>query len=200
MKLLVLAAWEPELTHFRDLARGMDELRIDVAGVGMVEAAVGTARAIARHDPTHALFVGTCGALAADLRPLDVVAGVTAQLVGDELPEAMPSQGRFDDDLRNLFATSTRSVGIASTLGITVDDAAARRLRPKGEVEHLEAFSFLRACTEAMVPCAIVLAVANAVGARGRQEWLENHEAASARAADVVFRCLRSSTTERSPV
>lgn len=193
-RLLVLAAWEPELTHFRGLVRGLAQpYAVDVAGVGLVEAAIGSARALARHDPTHALFLGTCGALASDLRILDVVVGVTAKLVaeGCELPDAMPSQGRFDDDLRNLFASSARGVDIAGTVGITTEDEAARRLRPKGEVEHLEAFAFLRACEAAMVPCAAVLAVANTVGSRGRQEWLENHEAASARAADVAFAALR---------
>lgn len=201
MKLLVLAAWEPELTHFRGLARGMAEVEIafDVAGVGLVESAIGTTHALARHAPTHALLVGTCGAVANDLRICDAVVGASVVLAArdGDLPDTMPSTGTFDEDLRSLFRA--RAVAIASTLGITTDDEAARRLRARGEVEHLEAFAFFRACSDATVPCAAVFAIANTVGSRGREEWLANHEAASARAADVAFEGIKNSTRARSP-
>lgn len=203
MKLLVLGAWEPELTHFRALAAARThpfaEIVVEVAGVGLVEAAIGTARAIARHGPTHALLLGTCGALAADLRVGDVVVGDTVALVDPqgELPEVMPSRGVFDPGLKKALSSAGRSVVVASTLAITTDDATAARLRAKADVEHLEAFAFLRACADRDVPCAAVLAVANAVGSEGRREWLDNHEAASARAGEAAFRALESLGGER---
>jgi nucleoside phosphorylase len=223
LKLLVVAAWEPELVRFRErfAAGGAPaglELSLATVGVGVVEAAVGMTQCIARHEPDLALLLGTAGVLPRSGAPPlgGVVAASRVRLVDAgtldgtaELPGPMPAAAVLDVGVHDaLVRAGARSVQIANTVGITVDDALASRIAGAGtdDVEHLEAFGFARACASVAVPCGIVLGIANVVGARGRAEWLANHTSASASAADVAYEALaalvplvRTSTRARSP-
>lgn len=172
---------------------------METLGVGVVEASIAMTRCIARHRPAAALLLGTCGAF---VLPVGVVVvGSSVRLVeggivdGDAaLPAPMPAAASFDSTLHDtLVSAGAKSVQIANTVGITTSDALAARLAATGDVEHLEAFAFARACAAAEggpVPCVAALGVANAVGARGRDEWLANHESASAAAADLAWRAF----------
>lgn len=208
MKVLAAAAWEPELTALRELvARTMPgaDVVFGAIGVGMVEAAAGMTRRIADHRPDVALLLGTCGALGAI--PIgDVVAAASVEIVdaavlaGDaELVGPMPRAVTLDAALHDdAVAAGARSARIANTIGITITDAHAARLAG-WDVEHLEAFGFARACEASGVRSAILLAVANPVGARGRDAWRANHVAASARAAEAAHAAIvRMSTRARS--
>jgi nucleoside phosphorylase len=213
LKLLVVAAWEPELARLRariaDRRPQRPELVLETVGVGLVEASIAMTRCIEAHRPTAALFLGTCGvfldathatASSPALEVLAVVTAARAELVDASavegkaaLPGPMPARATFDDRLRSaLVQAGARSVHVANTVAITTDDALAARLACDGahQVEHLEAFAFARACAVASVPSAAALAVANVVGARGRAEWLANHLQASATVADLVFDAL----------
>jgi nucleoside phosphorylase len=214
LKLLVVAAWEPEVARFRErLAASVPQLEVvvDTLGVGLVEAAVAMTRCIAQHRPDAALLLGTCGAFERARGAVAigvVVSGAHVRLadasVADgaaALPGPMPVEATFDARLHDaLVGAGAQSVHIANTVGITTDDALAARLARFGDVEHLEAFAFARACVAAGVPCGAALGVANVVGGRGRAEWLANHVSASAKAADVAYdalAALRMSTTAR---
>lgn len=204
MKVFVAAAWEPELDRLRELAAAgvpTGGLELGPIGVGAVEASIGMTRRIAEHEPDVAVLVGTAGALG----PMPVGTVVVASSVhlvdaavraGDaELPPPMPASIELDRALHDAFVKGgATSVRIANTIGITVADAYAARLADF-DVEHLEAFGFARACAAANVRCAIVLAIANPVGASGRAAWRANHVDASARAAEAaVAAIVRMST------
>lgn len=208
MKVLVAAAWEPELTRLRELtAAGVPGLALALGpiGVGSVEASIGMTRRIAEHRPDIALLLGTCGAIG-DLSIGDVVVASSVHLVdgavlsGDaELPGPMPSSVDLDRALHDAIAGGgAKSVRVANTSGITVTDAYAARLSASAswDVEHLEAFGFARACALADVRCAIVLAIANPVGASGREAWRASHVSASARAAEAAHAALVRMSTK----
>jgi nucleoside phosphorylase len=216
VKLLVVAAWEPELSAFRErcVARPLplprEGIAVEPIGVGIVEAAIGMTRCVLRHEPTHALLIGTCGAFEAASLPLGSVVTSRSVTLADasvlerssELPPPMPGRAALDPALHDaLVAAGAKSVQIANTVGITTDDALASRLSAAGEVEHLEAFAFARACAAASIPCGVALGVANTVGSRGRDEWKAGHASASERAAGVAYDALasfvRTSTTAR---
>jgi nucleoside phosphorylase len=208
MKLLVVAAWDPELVRFRALASERPAgLVIRPIGVGLVEAAVGMARALADEAPDAAFFVGTCGVFGA-ARTGEVVAPREARLVVPEvsarraaLPGPMPTLTCASAALHDgVVRAGARSVSAACTVAITIDDALAGALSSEGDVEHLELFAFGRACDASAVPWGAALGVANAVGAKGRDAWRENHELSSARAAEIAWEAMvRTSTTGRSP-
>ncbi len=221
LRTLIFAAWEPELVRARALAVGNSEIVFAALGVGAVEAAHATARALDAHRPDVALLIGTCGVFdrgrsrGADrsFEVGDVVVGAGARLVDvslldgtSEIPAPMPIVESAS--LREaLLAESPerRCVQIANTLGITVGDALADRIANAldCEVEHLEAFGFLRACAAAKTRSGILLGVANRVGSGGRAEWLANHERASANAGEAAIAALptivRTSTTAQKP-
>ena len=85
-----------------------------------------------------------------------------------------------------------RGVDVATTLAITVDDAAAARIASSASVhvEHLEAHGVAAACAARGIPFAAALGVANVVGARARDEWRAHHRSAASAAVDVVLRAL----------
>ena len=205
MKFLVVAAWEPELAAFRTRAGTMaaGDVVMETMGVGLVEAAIAMTRCVERHRPSAALLLGTCGAFALPIGTVVTASKVHLACGGitdgaAALPAPMPATASFDEELHAaLVAAGAKSVQIANTLGITIDDALASRLAASGGVEHLEAFAFARACAAAggtAIPCAVVLGVANVVGARGRAEWLANQDSASAKAADVAYKAMAAMT------
>ena len=227
--ILVAAAWEPELERFRALARddsgddpsawepafGGCDLAVEPIGIGLVDTTAGVTRSIARLGPSAVVLLGTCGAApSSGLRIGDVVVGTSVRLVDPAVVEeraAMPYASEavsLDPSMgAALVAAGAREATIVNTLGITTDDVLAVKLAALGQVEHLEAYGVARACQTAPgappVRCAVVLGIANVVGASGRAEWRANHVAASARAAEVAWAAMRpafrTSTTRRSP-
>ncbi|MGO8999782.1 MAG: MYXO-CTERM sorting domain-containing protein [Polyangiaceae bacterium] len=81
---------------------------------------------------------------------------------------------------------------IAAAFGPELSGLLSSRLAESSgaAVEHLEAFAVATSCAAAGVPFAAVLAVANAVGAVGREQWRAHHAAAGRAAASVVERWL----------
>jgi nucleoside phosphorylase len=189
-----VSAFEPELARFRELAPSW--IAMEPVGIGLIECALGTAEALARLSPAEIIFLGTCGA-ARDLLTIGdvivatsvtLVAGPGAELVGPaEVP--VPTEPSL---LAALASAGAKPARVANTLGVTTTTELAAHVASRGEVEHLEAYAFVRACARANVPCAVVLAVANEVGPEGREQWRANHVAASARAAEVLARAIES--------
>ena len=195
--LLVVAAWEPELSHFRTLVSASMDVRLVDVGVGLVDAAVGTTRALMAHHPRSALLLGTCGAFEGrGLAIGDVVVGSTAAWVDAAyvsghaaLPPSLVVAVEADPSVADAARRAgAQCVQIATTAAVTTDAGLAAHLRATGDVEHLEAFAFARACATASppVPWTIVLGVANMVGPGGRDEWRANHVMASKHAAEVA--------------
>ncbi len=209
--MLVAAAWEPELERFRAFARESllpFDVQVEAVGIGPVDTAAIVTRCILQHSPVLVVLLGTCGAApGSGLGIGDVIAGTSARLVDPSVVDAraaMPYAEAaipLDPDMTSaVVAAGGKPASIANTLGITTDDALASALAPLGAVEHLEAYGVARACQLASVRCAVVLGIANVVGASGREQWRANHVDASARAARGAWDALvRTSTTPRSP-
>lgn len=210
-KLLVVSAWEPELTRFRELASGLSltnashsqtALGTAAVGIGLVDATLGITRLLLERDRTGlaVVFVGTAGASPrSGLQIHDVIAGREVRLGDDAIARGHAALVREDDAIVTLderlqsalVSAGAKSASIVNTIGVTTDDDVARRLAALGEVEHLEAFGVARACARFDVPCAIALGISNIVGAKGRDEWRAHHLEASKRAAELVVRAMR---------
>ncbi len=208
--LLILAAFDPELAPLA-VALG-DAMAATVGGVTVVArttgigrpaAAAGAATHLAQLDPRAVVLVGTCGAYAgAGLAIGDAIAAARlclvdpASLAGTaQFPEPMTIAAGTDASLTKAFAAlGARPCTLATTLAITVDDAAAARIAQGSgaEVEHLEAHGVAMACAARGVPFAAVLGVANLVGSRGRVEWRANHRLAEAVAGERLLQWLRT--------
>jgi futalosine hydrolase len=200
--LLLLAAFPPELAPLRAaLGEGLrrpfggHDVAAETVGIGLATAAAGAARRLAA-APRGVVLVGTCGAyeggpalgrVAVSRR---VVLAEPAVGAGEAAyPDPMSTELLSDAALaQGIAACGGDVVDVATTLAVTTSDALAASLRAFTgcRAEHLEAYGVAAACAAQGVPFVAALGVANTVGSKGREEWRQNHRAASAAAIAVV--------------
>lgn len=204
--VLVVSAWDPELFGLRSalgsrpaLARGLVARAV---GIGLVDAAVGAARALDDVRPRAVIFVGTAGTYVRGRRPDLAIGGAvvarrvlllsTAVLRGEAyLPRSLPATAETQPALRRALARSTGlpTADVACPLGITQTAAAGRRIAQTTgcDVENLEAFAVARAAAAADVPFACLLGVSNVVGPTAHDEWRAFSSRASSAACAAVL-------------
>ena len=158
-QILVVAATAGELA-------GHDGL---VCGIGPVEAAAATARALAESPPDGVLHVGLAGG--AGLAVGTLVVG-TESIYAD-LAAAIPVLSRVEPD-PTLLAAVRRALPEAPGLPIATSAAvteARNSLLQAARVEAMEGFGVLRACELAGVPAVEVRAISNELGEPDRSRW-----------------------------
>lgn len=195
-QVLIAAAFEGEMAALRDRIqkRGGATVRTETIGIGLVEASLGMAAAIAKHSPKLVMLIGTAGSYPdRGLKVGDVVEAAEARIACPAhaegraaLPTLMKSRVVLPD-LR-LSSMRPRRVIAGNTLSITTEDSLAWAIRDflRADIEHLEVFAAARACELARIDFACVLGIANAVGDMGRRQWHEHHEEASKAVVNVV--------------
>jgi len=157
--LLLVAATDRELC-------GHDGL---VCGVGPVEAAAATARALALRPVAAVLHVGIAGARG--LEPGTVVVGTEA--VYCDLAASWPVVARVAAD-PVLLAAARAALPAAALRPIHTTAAvggASNSLLQGPLVEAMEGFGVLRAAALAGVPAVEVRAISNAIGEEDRGRW-----------------------------
>jgi futalosine hydrolase len=153
--VLLVAATECELD-------GRDGL---VCGVGPVEAAVATAKALALGSFDAVLHIGVAGGRG--LVPGSLVIG--SEAVYCDLAAAIPVVDRVPADPRLVF-TARRAVPDAQVLPIGTS-AGVGRVADAFAVEAMEGFGVLRAAALAGVPAVEVRAISNEIGEPDRTRW-----------------------------
>ena len=152
--ILVVAATEPELAGLPGL----------VCGVGPVDAAARTAAAIAGQRPAAVLNVGLAGARTF-AEPRLVIGSAAVYCDADDpawvVLRLAPDERLVAAAARALPAASVEPVGTSARVGGTSGC----------EVEAMEGYAVLRACSLAGVPAVEVRAVANAIGEPDRAKW-----------------------------
>ena len=132
-------------------------------GIGPVEAAIATARALAEERPSAVLHVGIAGAQG--LEPLTLVLGseaVYCDAAGPLVPaRAIPDAGLLARLRAAVPEAEVRPIGTSARVGGShgVD------------VEAMEGFAVLRACELAGVPAVEVRVVSNAIDEPDRSLW-----------------------------
>jgi nucleoside phosphorylase len=154
--LLVVAATERELAP-------VEGTRTLMCGIGPVEAAASTARALAEARPSAVLHVGIAGARG--LEPLTLVLGSEA-VYCDAAGPLVPALALPDADLlarlhQAFPAAVLRPIGTSARVG------GSHEL----DVEAMEGFAVLRACELAGVPAVELRVVSNQVDEPDRGRW-----------------------------
>jgi futalosine hydrolase len=157
--LLLVAATQRELC-------GHDGL---VCGVGPVEAAVATARALALHRFDAVLHVGLAGGR--ELAVGSVVVGTEAVYrdLSAEWPvvdRATPDAGLFERVRIALPDAAAAPIHTSAAVGASGDTVSSGLL-----VEAMEGFGVLRAAERAGVPAVEVRVVSNEIGEDDRSRW-----------------------------
>ena len=155
LDVLLVAATERELD-------GRDGL---VCGVGPVEAAAATARALAQRDWGAVLHIGVAGGRG--LESGSIVIG--SEAVYSDLSAAISLVDRVHADDR-LVAAAQRAVPGARVLAIGTSAAVGGADR-EASVEAMEGFGVLRAAALAQVPALEVRAISNEIGDPDRSRW-----------------------------
>lgn len=158
-RILVVAATEPELCGRPGLA----------CGVGPVEAASATARALALDRPDAVLHVGLAGGRG--LAAGSMVVGTEA--VYADISAVIPVISRLEPD-PDLLSSVSRLLPDALALPIAMSAAvgALHRAGTEGpKVEAMEGFAVLRACELAGVPAVELRAISNEIGESDRRRW-----------------------------
>lgn len=155
--LLVVAATSREL----ELVEGAATLR---CGIGPVEAAAATARALAERRPSALLHVGVAGGRGLPVRTLVI----GSEAVYCDISAAVPVVDRVEPD-RKLVAAARSALPGARVLPI---GTSARVGGTTGcEVEAMEGFGVLRAAQLAGVRALEVRAIANEIDEPDRARW-----------------------------
>jgi futalosine hydrolase len=158
-RVLLVAATEPELCGREGLA----------CGIGPVDAAAATARALAERRPAAVLHVGLAGGRG--LTPGSLVIGTEAVYL--DISAAIPVVARVAPDAGLVAAARAAlpqalALPVATSAAVSVGEGAlAHDLR----VEGMEGFAVLRACELAGVPGIEVRAISNELGEVDRDRW-----------------------------
>jgi futalosine hydrolase len=179
-RILVVAATARELAGHDGLA----------CGIGPVEAAAATARALAESRPDAVLHVGLAGAVGLTLGTL--VVGIES--IYADIAAAIPVLSRVEPD-PTLLAAVRRAVPDVPALPIATRAAvteASDTVSQGASVEAMEGFGVLRACELAGVPAVEVRAISNELGEPDRSRWeLERGLEALATALPLLLAALR---------
>jgi len=155
--ILVVAATERELA-------GADGAATLACGIGPVEAAAVTARALAEQRPTAVLHVGIAGARGIEAGELVI----GSEAIYEDAADGPLVPGRVQADAR-LLAAARRALPGAPVLPI---GTSAQVGGTKGcTVEAMEGFAVLRAAELAGVPALEVRAVSNEIDEPDRRRW-----------------------------
>jgi futalosine hydrolase len=171
--ILVVAATKRELGGLPGLA----------CGVGPVEAAAGTARALVHDPPAAVLHVGIAGCRrGCGLEPLMLVVGGEAVYDDVVIPlaprRASPDPRLVEAARRALPNAPVLPIGTSGTVGGTRGH----------DVEAMEGFAVLRACELAAVPAVEVRVVSNEIGEPDRALW--RFDEAFAKLAEMLPRLV----------
>jgi futalosine hydrolase len=160
LAVLVIAATERELA-------GVDGPETLCCGIGPVEAALATARALAAHAPRAVLHIGIAGART--LQPPALVLGAEAVYCDLIDPASLlPRVERVEPDA-TLLAAARRALPEAHVLPIATTAKVGGG--KDYEVEGMEGFAVLRAAALAGVPALELRAVSNAIAEPDRARW-----------------------------
>jgi len=172
--MLVVAATERELAHVHGA-------QTFVCGIGPVEAALQTARELARSRPDAVLHVGIAGGRG--IEPLSIVLGSVS--VYTDPAAAVPVICDVEPHA-GLLARAQAAVPEARVLPIATSAAVGGGTG--FEVEAMEGFGVLRACVLAQVPAVELRVVANDPAEADRANW--RFDEAFAVLGDAVARVL----------
>jgi futalosine hydrolase len=174
--LLVVAATERELAF----VRGAETL---CCGVGPVEAALRTARALADHESTSVLHIGIAGARTIVAPALVLGSEAVYSDVIDE-GSTFPRVERVAPDAA-LLAVAREALPEAYVVPISTSG----RIGGGTDVEAMEGFGVLRAAELAGIPAVELRAISNVVDEPDRAKWL--FDDAFALLADGVARVIQ---------
>jgi nucleoside phosphorylase len=137
-----------------------------VCGVGPVEAAAATARALALRPPDAVVHIGIAGGHG--ITPGGLVIGSESLYV--DISAEIPVVDRVEPD-PDLLAKTRSALPEALVLPIGTTGAVGGVVPRELRVEAMEGFGVLRACEQAGIPAVEIRAISNELAENDRSRW-----------------------------
>lgn len=202
---LLLGAFAGELAPFHERFAGREDVSLVEVGIGLVEAAIGTEKALIEcrekfSSPVRVvtIFVGSVGACERSVPLLSFVSASSVSLFDSAValgesyfPEQMFREVVADRELSQYLGRG-RDGGevlcepIQSTLAITSEVKTDGSLR----FENLELFAVASACKRENISWAALMCVTNYIGAEAQKQWKFNFDEAAKRTAAFLSSLL----------
>lgn len=205
-KLLILAAFEPELQPLRSLVANRDDVRMDIVGVGAIAAAANTSKIISSELARiganfEILWIGSCGKSPDNSLPLlSLVASSEVRLAD---LSAIKGEARIPEIMTTHISSSSETYSkieqlqlahcaakIYTTMAITEDPTAAQTLAEAttASFESMELFAVATAAALFDIPWTALSAITNTVG--HSREWKSNFKEAAKLTASAIIKLL----------
>ena len=179
--ILLVCAVERELRHVKP----RPDVEILSTGIGPVEAALATARALATSTPEFIVNAGIAGGFAGRARLGEAFAVETDHFADLGLEDGQPlpplprgarlvtqaeSDPRLVESARRVGARIGNAITV-TTITATQQRADALAARFESELEAMEGFAVLRCAAQAGIPAIELRGVSNVVGPRESSGW-----------------------------
>ncbi len=192
-KILIIAAFEPELKPLRLALKNQKNIVFSTSGIGFTQAAAKTTAALLKTKPKQVIFVGSCGAYSKTI-PLLTIICATESKIADYVFASKKSYNpqnyllTFKADpklIRKLKSKKNKEFffsTIHSSISITKDPSIARKfLEKKHYFENLELYGVAQACSNLNIPWNAISVITNYIGENAHLEWLENYQEAASK-------------------
>lgn len=187
MNYLILGAFDPELEPAKKVLSGLDNCYFAPIGIGLVEACLGTIRAITTHKDKKDLqiiFIGSAGTVKKEIELMSLV--TASKCVLGSLLE-MP--GKMNKELSLKPLPGFREVSLWSSLGITSNEDEAKKIAAKfnADCENLELFAVASAASQFDIPVSSLNCITNYNDENAHEDWKRNYEKAAVITAKGIF-------------
>lgn len=206
-RLLILAAFEPELQPLRSLVADRDDVRLDIVGVGAIAAAANTSRIISREldriGPNfEILWIGSCGKSPDSSLPLLSLVAASEVRLADL--SAIKGEARIPEIMTTHISSKSETYSkieelqlahcaakFYTTLAITENPTAALTLAKatSARFESMELFAVATAAALFDIPWTALSSITNTVG--HSQEWKTNFKDAAKLTASAAVKVLK---------
>lgn len=172
IKLLVVAAYPPELKPFCSLGRRHFVIKKNIAylaaGIGPVAATFGLTHFLEDYRPEKIIGIGTAGVI----RKFKIGEIVVGKKVfnGSSLPLSLdPSSQRERGKFPHVNIFAPQEVSRTEEQRVQLEQSGY-------DVENLEAYAFAFVAKKFRIPFVSLLGLTNFVGPKGHKEWKKNEQ------------------------
>lgn len=198
-KILITAAFEPELKPLRLALKKQKNIVFSTSGIGITQAAAKTTVALLRTKAKQVIFVGSSGSYSKKI-PLLTIVCATESIIGDYAfcsaksynPKNYPAIFKADNGvIKKIKSLKNEKVffsPISSTISITNNRSWAKKFLKKDHYfENLELYGVAQACSNLGIPWNAISVVTNHIGKNANMEWLKNYVEAARIISSLSF-------------
>lgn len=198
--VLILSAVEREQKYIKEKSFSKNVI-FKTVGIGPIEAAINSALLISDLKPKSVYFLGSAGFYSETYLSIGDVALGHIYHFGDL---GQVQNHSYKPEIMNLpietstfcltekFSFKVKNCSVVTVPSITKNDELSLKIKAffKAEIEHLEAYSIAKICSDVQIPFFSIFGLSNEVGIHSHEQWLKNQDLALEHASDVLGKII----------